>query len=84
LWLGVKGKVTLLCGYRMATMWLMARKSVKPAAKVTKDEIVRMRVSTAQKTAMLEAASRDGLELSQWLRQLALRAAGALPGRQDS
>jgi len=28
---------------------------------------------------MNEAAAREGLELSAWLRQLALRAAGALP-----
>ena len=30
--------------------------------------------------AMVAAAEREGLELSQWLRQLALRAAGLLPG----
>lgn len=51
----------------------------KPAAKPTKDEVVRMRVTADQKAAMVKAADAAGLELSQWLRQLALRAAGALP-----
>jgi len=32
-----------------------------------------------QKQALVEAAAREGLELSAWLRQLALRAAGILP-----
>lgn len=32
-----------------------------------------------QKAAIVAAAERDGLELSAWLRQLALRAAGVLP-----
>ena len=51
----------------------------KPPGKPTKDEVVRMRVTLAQKEAMTAAAELDGLELSAWLRQLALRAAGALP-----
>ena len=52
----------------------------KPAPeKATKDDVVRMRVTAEQKAAMTAAAERDGLELSAWLRQLALRAAGALP-----
>lgn len=51
----------------------------KPQGKPTKDEVVRMRVTSAQKDAMTAAAERDGLELSAWLRQLALRAAGVLP-----
>jgi hypothetical protein len=38
-----------------------------------------MRISASQKLALNEAAKRDGLELSAWLRQLALRAAGVLP-----
>ena len=48
----------------------------------TKDDVVRMRVTVEQKRALTDAASRDGLELSAWLRQLALRAAGVLPGRK--
>ncbi|HSY98500.1 MAG TPA: hypothetical protein VK788_03310 [Terriglobales bacterium] len=40
---------------------------------------MRMRISTTQKRALTAAAERDGLELSAWLRQLALRAAGVLP-----
>ena len=50
------------------------------SVKAVKDDVVRMRVSGEQKAAMMAAAAREGLELSQWLRQLALRAAGALPG----
>jgi hypothetical protein len=38
-----------------------------------------MRIPTAQKQALVEAAAREGLDLSVWLRQLALRAAGILP-----
>lgn len=52
------------------------KRTAKP---VTKDDVVRMRVTVEQKRALLAAAERDGLELSAWLRQLALRAAGALP-----
>lgn len=50
------------------------------ASKPTKEDVVRMRVTVEQKAAMVAAAAREGLELSQWLRQLALRAAGLLPG----
>jgi len=49
----------------------------KPAG--TKDDMVRMRVTGEQKKALNNAADRAGLELSAWLRQLALREAGALP-----
>ncbi|MGI9069852.1 MAG: plasmid mobilization protein [Bryobacteraceae bacterium] len=44
-----------------------------------KTETVRMRISATQKQALTAAAERDGLQLSAWLRQLALRAAGMLP-----
>ena len=57
-------------------------KSPKRPAKGTKDDVVRMRVTAEQKQALMDAAARDGLELSAWLRQLALRAAGALPTRK--
>ena len=43
---------------------------------------MRMRVSGEQKKALTVAAEREGLELSVWLRQLALRAAGVLPERK--
>lgn len=56
----------------------MAKSAKRPAKKV-KDDVVRMRVTVDQKRALENAASRAGLELSAWLRQLALRAAGALP-----
>jgi uncharacterized protein (DUF1778 family) len=56
----------------------MARARRKSSAKSPKTEVVRMRVTSQQKQAMQAAAARDGLELSQWLRQIALRAAGVL------
>lgn len=59
-------------------------KPKKPPEKTTKDDVVRMRVTVEQKAAMTEAAQRDGLELSAWLRQLALRAAGALPSPAET
>lgn len=57
-------------------------KTPKRPAKGVKDDVVRMRVTAEQKQALMDAASRDGLELSAWLRQLALRAAGALRGNK--
>lgn len=53
----------------------------KALARTPKDEMVRMRISAEQKRALVEAAARDGLELSAWLRQLALRAAGLLEAK---
>lgn len=50
------------------------------ASKSRKDDVVQMRVSDEQKQALTAAADREGLKLSTWLRQLALRAAGVLPG----
>lgn len=40
-----------------------------------KEEVIKVRVSSEQKTTLTEAASRDGLEVSTWLRALGLRAA---------
>ena len=57
----------------------MAKSSKKRPAKALKDDVVRMRVSVDQKRVIEEAAARDGLEVSSWLRRLALRAAGVLP-----
>jgi uncharacterized protein (DUF1778 family) len=57
----------------------MVKSKKKAAAKLLKDEMVRFRVSADQKHAFEEAAKRDGLEVSAWLRRLALREAGALP-----
>lgn len=54
----------------------------KPPPPTTKDDVIRMRVTSEQKAAIMAAAERDGLELSQWLRQLALRAAGVLPAAE--
>jgi uncharacterized protein (DUF1778 family) len=57
----------------------MAKSPKKRPPKALKDDVVRMRVTPDQKRALTDAANRAGLELSAWLRQLALRAAGALP-----
>jgi uncharacterized protein (DUF1778 family) len=57
----------------------MAKATKKRPARALKDDVVRMRVTAEQKRAMASAAEREGLELSAWLRQLALRAAGVLP-----
>lgn len=48
------------------------------AAKSLKDEVVRMRIPAAQKDALVAAAEREGLDLSTWLRRLALREVGIL------
>jgi uncharacterized protein (DUF1778 family) len=55
------------------------KKAPPPPKGSTKGDVIRMRVTSDQKAAIMAAAERDGLEVSQWLRQLALRAAGALP-----
>lgn len=52
---------------------------IASASKPLKDDVVRMRISAEQKQALAAAAERDGLELSAWLRRLALREAGMLP-----
>lgn len=59
------------------------KKAAKPATRTLKDDVVRMRIPADQKQALTEAANREGLELSAWLRQLALRAAGILPNPGD-
>jgi len=43
-----------------------------------KDDVVRMRIPADQKQALVAAAAKEGLDVSAWLRQLALRAAGVL------
>jgi len=67
--------VWLFCSYDVD----MPGTSKKAKPKSPKDGVVRMRISTDHKRALEQAAARDGLELSAWLRQLALRAAGVLP-----
>lgn len=57
----------------------MAKLRKKTAAKSLKDDMVRFRVSTKQKQAFEEAAKRDGLDVSAWIRRVALKEAGALP-----
>lgn len=42
-----------------------------------------MRVTEGHKQALEAAAAKEGLDVSAWLRQLALRAAGVLPDRED-
>jgi hypothetical protein len=57
----------------------MAKARRKRTAKELKGDVVRMRITAEDKRALEDAAKRDGLELSAWLRRLALRAAGVLP-----
>jgi len=65
--------------YTRATLWHMAKPKKKATAKSLKDEMVRFRVSAEQKQAFEEAAKRDGLDVSAWIRRVALKEAGALP-----
>lgn len=75
----------MTCVHTMVTLGTMAKAlkkspiGPKKIERVAKDDLLRVRVTAEQKTAMVEAAEREGLELSQWLRQLALRADGMLP-----
>jgi uncharacterized protein (DUF1778 family) len=40
-----------------------------------KEEVIRIRVTAEQKRLLIEAAERDGLDVSAWLRLLGLRTA---------
>jgi hypothetical protein len=71
-------RFVLTCGYTRPTLWHMAKSKKKVTAKPLKDAMVRFRVSTEQKQAFEEAAKRDGLEVSAWIRRLALKEAGVL------
>jgi uncharacterized protein (DUF1778 family) len=57
------------------------RASRQPLAKPLKDSVIQLRIPAEQKQALSDAAANEGLELSAWLRQVALRAAGLLPER---
>lgn len=46
----------------------------KPKAE-RKEQAIRVRVTEAQKRALVERAARDGLDVSAWLRTLGLREA---------
>lgn len=74
-------------GYDVATMGRMRKPKlkgkVKAPGRVRKEDVVRFRVTDQQKRALVAAAEKEGLDVSAWLRQLALRAAGALPDRQE-
>jgi uncharacterized protein (DUF1778 family) len=43
-----------------------------------KEESIRLRVTEEQKRVLTEAAEREGLDVSTWLRSLGLRAASAV------
>ena len=57
-------------------------KTPKLVVKAAKNDVIRLRVTTDQKRALTAAAIREGLELSDWLRQLCLRAAEAVPDQK--
>jgi hypothetical protein len=72
----------LTCSYVGGTLWRMGTSASQKGSESLwklKDDVVRVRVSAEHKQALMRAAEREGLELSAWLRQLALRAAGVLP-----
>ncbi len=52
----------------------------KPRSEL-KEETLRIRVTAVQKEALTRAAANAGLDLSAWLRILALRAAGLLESK---
>jgi uncharacterized protein (DUF1778 family) len=54
------------------------RASKQPSGKKLKDAVIQLRIPADQKQALSDAAAREGLELSAWLRQVTLRAAGVL------
>jgi hypothetical protein len=73
--------------YDVATMRPMTKPRGKThhkpkAPKPLKDDVVRFRVTSEEKSGLEGAATKEGLDLSSWIRQLALRAAGLLPGKQ--
>ena len=47
--------------------------------KPLKDSVIQLRIPAGQKQALSDVAASEGLELSAWLRQVALRAGGLLP-----
>jgi len=55
----------------------------KKAKAERKGEVLRIRVTVDQKEAIARAAARAGLDLSSWLRILALRAAGLLESEKQ-
>lgn len=72
----------LHCAYSVAMRKPQGSRTRTPR-KQRKDDEVRMRVTEEQKRTLVDAAAREGLDLSAWLRQLALRAAGVLPAARE-
>jgi uncharacterized protein (DUF1778 family) len=56
----------------------------KKAKRDRKEEVIRLRVTTEQKEAMVEAAKKQGLDISAWLRFLGMTAAGTVEIQQRS
>jgi len=74
-----KQKELLTCSYIEPTLWHMVKIRKKAKAKSVKDETIRFRASAEQKAVFEQAAVREGLDLSTWLRRLALKESGQLP-----
>jgi len=66
----------------MARLGRKRAKAPDKTGKARKDQDVRFRVTSGEKEALQRAADKAGLALSPWLRQLALRTAGALPEQE--
>jgi hypothetical protein len=71
--------LNLTRSYIRPTLWHMPKSKRKTPTRPLKDEMVRFRVSAEQKQAFEEAARRNGLDVSAWIRRLALKEAGVLP-----
>lgn len=57
-------------------MWLQQVSMVKRRKRKAerKEELIRVRVTADQKSAFVEAAEKEGLDVSSWLRRLGMRA----------
>ncbi len=54
------------------------RKPKQATDRPLKDSVIQLRIPAGQKQALADVAASEGLELSAWLRQVALRAGGLL------
>jgi hypothetical protein len=61
---------------------MATKKRARPTGKPRKDEHVQIRLSADQKRAFGEAAAREDLGISAWLRRLGLREVGNLASKQ--
>jgi hypothetical protein len=58
------------------------RSAQQLSARKLKDAVIQLRIPAEHKQALSDVAASEGLELSAWLRQVAMRAAGLLPTKK--